>query len=50
MGNVLLIGGSTMVGKFTVARILSSIYEIQNLSTDDIGEMLQTIFRFHKLP
>lgn len=42
MGNVLLIGGSPMIGKSTVARKISSIYELQNLSTDDIGEMLQT--------
>lgn len=32
-----------MIGKSTVARRLASQYEIQSLSTDDIGEMLQTI-------
>lgn len=32
-----------MIGKSTVARKISSIYELQNLSTDDIGEMLQTV-------
>ncbi len=43
MGKVLLIGGSPMIGKSTVARRMASQYEIQSLSTDDIGEMLQTV-------
>lgn len=32
-----------MIGKSTVARKISSIYKTQNLSTDDIGEILQTV-------
>jgi len=32
-----------MIGKSTVARRMASQYEIQSLSTDDIGEMLQTV-------
>ncbi len=43
MGKVLLIGGSPMIGKSTVARKISAMYEWSHLSTDDIGEMLQTV-------
>lgn len=43
MGKVLLLGGSPMIGKSTVAKRISSMYETLNLSTDDIGEILQTI-------
>lgn len=43
MGKVLLLGGSPMIGKSTVAKTISSRYGILNLSTDDIGEMLQTV-------
>lgn len=43
MGKVLLIGGSPMIGKSTVARKIASSFEISSYSTDDIGEMLQTI-------
>lgn len=32
-----------MIGKSTVARKISAMYELQTLSTDDIGEMLQTV-------
>lgn len=42
MGKVLLIGGSPMIGKSTVARKISARYELENFSTDDIGEILQT--------
>jgi len=43
MGKVLLIGGSPMIGKSTVAKKISAMYELQNISTDDVGEILQTV-------
>jgi 2-phosphoglycerate kinase len=39
---VILIGGSPMSGKSTLARKLSSYLGYANISTDDIGEVLQT--------
>ncbi len=49
MGKVLLIGGSPMIGKSTVARRISSMYELQNFSTDDIGEILQTVVNINPM-
>lgn len=43
MGKVLLIGGSPMVGKSSVAAKIAAMFEINSLSTDDIGELLQTV-------
>lgn len=40
---VVLIGGCPMSGKSTVARELSSLWKWANISTDDIGEILQTV-------
>lgn len=40
---VILIGGSPMVGKSTIAIKLSSKYGYNCISTDDIGEALQTV-------
>ena len=40
---VILIGGSPMVGKTTLANQLCSRYGYSCLSTDDIGEILQTV-------
>lgn len=42
MGKVLLIGGSPMVGKSSVARKIAARHELSCMSTDDIGEILQT--------
>lgn len=39
---VILIGGSPMSGKTTLAKMLSSDLKCSNISTDDIGEILQT--------
>jgi len=39
---VILIGGSPMSGKSTLATRLSACYEYSHISTDDIGEILQT--------
>lgn len=38
---VILIGGSPMSGKSTVASRLSALYGYSHISTDDIGEILQ---------
>lgn len=43
MGNVLLIGGSPMTGKSTAAAALASARRWPSLSTDDVGEVLQTV-------
>ena len=43
MGKVLLIGGSPMTGKSTAARKIAAMYELPAVSTDDIGQMLQTV-------
>lgn len=42
MGKVLLIGGSPMTGKTSAAVKISSYFQIPCISTDDIGEILQT--------
>ena len=42
MGKVLLIGGSPMIGKSTVAKRIAIEYSLNCISTDDIGEILQT--------
>ena len=39
---VILIGGSPMSGKSTLASRLSALYGYSHISTDDIGEILQT--------
>lgn len=43
MGKVLLIGGSPMIGKSAIARKLASSFGLASYSTNDIGEMLQTV-------
>ena len=43
MGKVILIGGSPMTGKSTVAVAIASKLKYPCISTDDIGEALQTI-------
>ncbi len=43
MGKVILIGGSPMTGKSTLAMELAAEFKYQCISTDDIGETLQTI-------
>jgi len=43
MKKVILIGGSPMVGKSTAAVALASKLRVPCLSTDDIGEILQTV-------
>ncbi|MEA4921627.1 MAG: AAA family ATPase [Clostridiaceae bacterium] len=43
MGKVILIGGSPMVGKSTVAIEIASSAKCPCISTDDIGEALQTV-------
>jgi 2-phosphoglycerate kinase len=40
---VILIGGSPMSGKTSLAARLSTLYGYSNISTDDIGEILQTV-------
>lgn len=40
---VILIGGSPMSGKTTLAARLSACYEYSHISTDDIGEIIQTV-------
>ena len=40
---VILIGGSPMSGKTTLAKMLSSDLKFSNISTDDIGVILQTV-------
>ena len=42
MSKVILIGGSPMVGKSTIAVSLAAKLQCQCISTDDIGEALQT--------
>jgi len=43
MSKVILIGGSPMTGKSTVATVLASELKCACISTDDIGEVLQTV-------
>ena len=43
MQKVILIGGSPMVGKSTAAMALSAKLQYPCISTDDIGEILQTV-------
>ncbi|WP_407385791.1 hypothetical protein [Ruminococcus sp.] len=43
MGKVMLIGGSPMIGKSTVAGIIAAKHMLPVLSTDDIGDILQTV-------
>lgn len=43
MKKVFLIGGSPMTGKSTVAMFLSSQLNFAYMSTDDIGEVIQTV-------
>lgn len=43
MGKVILIGGSPMVGKSSVSLTIASKLKYPCISTDDIGEALQTV-------
>ncbi len=43
MGNVLLLGGSPMIGKSTLSHMIAHQLNINYLSTDDIGEALQAV-------
>ncbi len=43
MGKVILIGGSPMTGKSTIAMNIASTLKYPCISTDDIGEALQTV-------
>lgn len=49
MLKVILIGGSPMVGKSTIARIMASKMMWSCLSTDDIGEILQTAIKINPM-
>lgn len=43
MKKVILIGGSPMIGKSTVATLVAAYLKYACISTDDIGEALQTV-------
>jgi len=49
MGKVILIGGSPMIGKSTVAVEIASLLKCQCLSTDDLGEVLQTVISINPM-